>query len=336
MMKSLPIPKIEAKAGTSFRILALLVTGALAWAAHSMFQAFLEDQRALTVSESPGLVDPIPKSLFLAQVVAAGLSAFGLLVALIFAQRPAGQVVILSSLCLGLALAWLSRDLHYNLDRTSVSLVGEVPSVWTYHLQVVITLALILSPPLVLIGYHRSSLMDRYLLQGIMTPLTLCFAAFVSIIIIMDLMDNGKDFLVRGAGIGMLAYYYFVQLPQMIILVLPIILLLSLLFALAKMSQSNEIISMLGSGRSLYRIVRPVVLIGIFASLFSLVLNYSWAPQAEAKKKGMLNKLEDIKSGVVSKQSSRYEQFAAAAWMYSNSLDRRFWFVGRVPVDLEN
>ncbi|MEM7011683.1 MAG: LptF/LptG family permease, partial [Verrucomicrobiota bacterium] len=153
---------------------------------------------------------------------------------------------------------------------------------------------------------------------------------------IMDLTDNGRDFISAGAGFGLLGKYYLVQLPQMVMLVLPITLLLSLLFALGRMSRANEIISMLGSGLSLTRVLRPLLIAGGYATLICLVLNYEWAPNADARKEGILAQVSDMAADKkkTSSSSGRDEEWIAQGWLYRNSLGQRTWFVGRVPLDL--
>ena len=43
----------------------------------------------------------------------------------------------------------------------------------------------------------------------------------------------------------LIAKYYFTQVPQILVILLPVALLLALLFCLGRMSRSNEIVSML-------------------------------------------------------------------------------------------
>ena len=61
----------------------------------------------------------------------------------------------------------------------------------------------------------------------------------------------------------MVARYYATQIPQVFIILLPVALLLSLLFALGRMSRSNEIVSMLTAGVSLPRVLLPLIGIGL-------------------------------------------------------------------------
>ena len=74
--------------------------------------------------------------------------------------------------------------------------------------------------------------------------------------------------------------YYAHQLPHFILLSMPLGLLLALLYCLSKMSRANEVISMLTAGRSVIRIIMPLLLCGLLATGLCLWLNYELAPMA--------------------------------------------------------
>jgi len=75
-----------------------------------------------------------------------------------------------------------------------------------------------------------------------------CIAGFTSIWLIFDVSDNISSFIDNHIGLAMVVRYYATQIPQVFIILLPVALLLSLLFALGRMSRANEIVSMLTAG----------------------------------------------------------------------------------------
>ncbi len=322
-----------------FTLAAMLVLGFRALVLNG---DYVEDQRLLNLSVEPGeeaLAEGTLTPLWLVIVygISTAIAGVGFVLSLITGTRRSGQILALILTCAAMAVAWLLSDLHASVDALGVSRVGENPAPWTYFVQLLLTTLLMLSPPLLLILYYRSSLMDQYLVRAVVTPVVFCFIGFIAIWLIIDLTDNGRAFISSGSGLGLLAYYYLVQLPQMIMLVLPITILLSLLYSLGQMSRSNEIISMLGSGRSLLRVLRPVTFAGLYFSFVCTVLNYEWAPQAEARRQGIIDRLEEVANDRGKKESRKRRQrdeYASQGWMYRNSLDGRTWFVGRVPVDL--
>ena len=134
-------------------------------------------------------------------------------------------------------------------------------------------------------------LLDRYVLRNFFEPFFLCFFGFLAIWLVFDLSGNVRDFIDADASLKVIGGFYLTQFPQIITIVLPVGLLLALLFSLSKMSRSNEIISMLTAGRSVLRVIFPLLVIGVLASLFLLALNYELAPHAEAIKKVALEQI---------------------------------------------
>jgi lipopolysaccharide export system permease protein len=224
---------------------------------------------------------------------------------------------------------WLYADLHYNLQSAVVSLNGETPSFNAYVAKLVFIGIAILSPPVFTFIYYRASIMDRYVVRVFGTPFLLTLTGIVSIMIIMDLGDNGGDFMDASANFGTVLRFYVIQIPFMLVSVVDASLLLSLLYALGRMSRSNEIISMLGTGRSMLRVLTPLILIGGYCALVSLAFNYEWAPRAERLKDEMLQTID-------AKESAKKNKTDARNVGFMNKEEHRFWYMDRLPIDLSN
>ncbi|NOX98162.1 MAG: YjgP/YjgQ family permease [Verrucomicrobia bacterium] len=251
-------------------------------------------------------------------------------------RRARATQLVLWIAAIGVLVAWLPTDYTANFADVMVSRIGENPSVAAYLGKLVLIGLLILSFPLMARLHFRSSIMDQYVVRTFLTPFAFTLIGFVAIWLIFDLTDNGPDFAEAKASFNTIIKFYFIQLPQVILFVLPVTLLLSLLYSLSRMSASNELISMLGAGRSMMRVLRPLFIIGLYSSLICLVFKYQWAPRSEGAKVALLQAIHDgefteEKRGKKKKrQSTRWAKFG---WMYVNQVDRRTWFVGRVPLD---
>jgi len=113
----------------------------------------------------------------------------------------------------------------------------------------------------------------------------------------------------------MVVRYYATQIPQVFIILLPVALLLSLLFALGRMSRANEIVSMLTAGVSLPRILVPLIGIGLLTVAASMALNYSLAPHAELARKMFLSEAQSRPARTIQGQ------------VFRNRTDLRTWFI---------
>jgi LPS export ABC transporter permease LptG len=166
------------------------------------------------------------------------------------------------------------------------------------------------------------SILDRYVLRSFLEPFLMCFTGFIAIWLIIDVSDNFNDFLDAHATFKQIFGYYMTQVPQTILMSLPVGLMLALLFSLSRMSRTNEIISQLTAGRSVLRVLMPLIGFGLLCTGFCLWLNWDQVPHAEAIKK---NAMDKIKRG---KKASDVEP--VLAHVFRDRLNNRTWYVRRM------
>jgi lipopolysaccharide export system permease protein len=166
------------------------------------------------------------------------------------------------------------------------------------------------------------SILDRYVLRNFLEPFFMCFTGFVAIWLIIDVSDNFSDFLEAHASFKVIFGYYVTQVPQTIIMSLPVGIMLALLFSLSRMSRTNEIISQLTAGRSLVRLLMPLIAVGVVTTGFCEWLNWERAPHAEQIKKEAMNK---IRRG---KRATDVEPIYAH--LFRDRQNNRTWYVRRI------
>ncbi len=157
-------------------------------------------------------------------------------------------------------------------------------------------------------------LLDRYVIRNFSQAYFYCIAGFLSIWLIFDISDNISTFIDEKFGFALTVKYYATQVPEVFIILLPVALLLALLFALGRMSRSNEIVSMLTAGVSIPRVLTPLIAIGILTVGASFALNYSLAPHAEMAKKNFV-------------AAARAHQYSIQGQIFRNRTDLRTWFI---------
>ena len=164
-------------------------------------------------------------------------------------------------------------------------------------------------------------LLDRYLLRNFFEPFLICSFGFLAIWLVFDLADNGQDFLQARASFKQVGLFYLTQLPQIILISLPVGMLLALIFCLSRMSRSNEIISMLTAGQSVWRIVLPLALAGVALTGVLMLLNYEVAPRAEATKKVALDQ--------ITRGKKAGQKEALEGYLFRERQKDRTWFIKR-------
>jgi lipopolysaccharide export system permease protein len=164
--------------------------------------------------------------------------------------------------------------------------------------------------------FQPMRLLDRYVVQNFLQAYVYCIAGFISIWLIFDIFDNISVFLDAQFGFGRVLHYYLSQLPQILVILLPVSLLLALLFVLGRMSRANEIVSMLTAGVSVPRVLRPLLLIGLLTVAASTALNWALAPHADNARRAIISTEQKVR------RESQIE-----GQIFRNRTDSRTWFI---------
>lgn len=122
-------------------------------------------------------------------------------------------------------------------------------------------------------------ILSTYILKKFLTILFFTTLAFIVIFIVVDLIEKLDKFLAQDAQWTDVALYYIYYVPYIIILTLPVDMLLSTLFSIGIMAQNNEIVACKSAGISLYRIVFPILIVGLTISVASGVAAETVVPQ---------------------------------------------------------
>ncbi len=171
------------------------------------------------------------------------------------------------------------------------------------------------------------TILDRYVLTKFLVPFLYCLFGFIAIWLVFDLMDNVGDFIEGHASATFILRFYLSQLPQVMTLILPMCMLLSLLYSLTQMSRANEVISMLTAGRSVVRVLVPLFVVGLALVGIISFLSYEGAPHAAGTRKAMLKELNSGK---------KPERLAIVGHMFRNRADYRTWYMRRIYPKLQS
>jgi lipopolysaccharide export system permease protein len=97
-------------------------------------------------------------------------------------------------------------------------------------------------------------LVDRYILKEWCVAFLLTLFLILGVLLLQNMMDDLPDLLAVQASFPQIVHYFLLSLPAYLPLVLPIIFLVSLLFAVGNLHRNNEIIALRAQGLSLFRI----------------------------------------------------------------------------------
>jgi lipopolysaccharide export LptBFGC system permease protein LptF len=106
--------------------------------------------------------------------------------------------------------------------------------------------------------------LDRYIVRSFLFALLLWFVVLMALRVVTDLFVNMDEFAKLGLPFGELMTYigsYYAYQSMLYVTELGgVIVVAAAAFTLAKMNQTNELVAMLASGVSLYRVVWPIVI----------------------------------------------------------------------------
>lgn len=163
-------------------------------------------------------------------------------------------------------------------------------------------------------------LLDRYLLRELLIPFGFCLGGFLVLWMAFDLFAMLNDFQRAGLSLADVGRYYLVLAPEILIVILPIALLLSLLYALTNHARHHELTAIRAAGVGIWRLSAPYFAVGLGLSLLSLAANELWVPDSADAARKLLDGRQ-AEAGAPRKGEVR-------ALDFRNEAARRMWHIG--------
>ena len=116
-------------------------------------------------------------------------------------------------------------------------------------------------------------IIDRYITRGFLVPFVWCLFIFNVMAIIIDIFSFIEDIVKYKIPADSIAAFYIYYSPTILLQVAPMAVLLSTIFVLSNLNKNNEITAMKSSGISLWRILSPVIILGLIISISIFIVN---------------------------------------------------------------
>ncbi len=136
-----------------------------------------------------------------------------------------------------------------------------------------------------------NKIISRYIFKEITFPFVMIVFVLTFVLLmgkilqIMDLMVN------KGIRVLDILHLIILIMPQFMLFTIPIALLVSILIAMGRFSQDNEITALKASGVSLSQMYYPVAIASLLAFIFTIVIGYFLVPQSNFVTKRLLFEL---------------------------------------------
>lgn len=192
-----------------------------------------------------------------------------------------------------------------------------------HQLRPLIAVVLCLLPAIGAVLYFFAGTLARYITRQFLTYFGLCSGGLLALWMVSDLGDNLDELKASKHPLSLGVRLLLANLPEVVVMLVPYALLLSILYTLGQLSRSREIVAMIQTGRGLFRLTLPFLAGGVLAGLLCAGLNYQWAPASVASESAILRKERGI------------ESIAEPHIRYYNHDDQRLWKVGQFPHDYQ-
>lgn len=116
--------------------------------------------------------------------------------------------------------------------------------------------------------------LDRYIIGKFLGTFVFMVMVFILLIVVIDVAEKIDDFIERKAPMQAILFDYYQHfIPFIINLLSPVCVFLSVIFFTAQMTQKSEVVAILSSGTSFYRLLVPYLGVAILLALLSFYLN---------------------------------------------------------------
>jgi lipopolysaccharide export system permease protein len=111
--------------------------------------------------------------------------------------------------------------------------------------------------------------LDRYMLKQYLRSFFFIMLTFISIFLLVDLVQKIAQFLDNKLTFAEVVHYYWLMIPWMLHWCFPVSALLAVVFFFGQTNKFNELTAMKVGGLSLYRLAFPFLIFGLLLSMFS-------------------------------------------------------------------
>lgn len=163
-------------------------------------------------------------------------------------------------------------------------------------------------------------LLDRYIFRQFMVTFVYVVFIFISIIVVIDIIEKLEDFHKMSASLEMIIrLYYFNFIPYIANTISPIMVFIAAVFVTSRLANRTEIVAILSSGVSYRRFLRPYLAASFLLALLTFYLINWIIPDANKVRVDFENTY--IRSRYYFDQRNVHIQIAPEVYAYMESYD---------------
>ncbi len=142
-------------------------------------------------------------------------------------------------------------------------------------------------------------ILSRYIIKEMGPPFFLGFLVFTFILLFSQLYQLIDLIINKGVGFFTTCWLFFLYLPALLAVTIPLSLLVACLLAFGRLAADNELIAVRASGVGLRKLLIPALLAGLVLSLVMVEFNDTILPAANMAYKNLLYEIIQKRAGVL-------------------------------------
>ncbi len=164
--------------------------------------------------------------------------------------------------------------------------------------------------------------LDWYIIKKFLGSFFLSIALIIVIVVVFDISEKLGQFLERDAPLKAIICDYYVNfIPYFINMFSSLFIFISVIFFTSRLAQNTEIVPMLSSGISFYRLMVPYILCAIFIGLINLLLANFVIP--DVNKERIAFERVYVKKPYQNANTNIHIQFDSNTYYYVESFDNK-------------
>lgn len=158
-------------------------------------------------------------------------------------------------------------------------------------------------------------ILDIYIIKKFLGTFFYAISLLILVVIVVDISENIDEFLDNNAPLDEIIINYYINfIPYFINLFSFLFTFISVIFFTSKMASNTEIVAILSSGVSFYRMLRPYMISAIFLGLMSFYLSNFLIPKTNIKRRVFKDRyMEELTRG---KERNIHLQISPGEFIY--------------------
>ncbi|MGL4208405.1 MAG: LPS export ABC transporter permease LptF [Candidatus Adiutrix sp.] len=143
--------------------------------------------------------------------------------------------------------------------------------------------------------FMQAPILNRYILSEIAPGFFINILVFTSILLMTRMMGLANLVISKGVGLGVVLEIFFMAMPKILAMALPMATLIAVLMAFLRLSADSELTVLRASGISLYQLLPTVLIFGAAAAVLTAWFSVWLAPEYNWRLKNSLLELAKMR-----------------------------------------